>query len=70
MQYSILQQLLQGSSSARRYFCSLPVSLQVQLHHQGQWIHTAEQLHRNAFIDQRIQQLSRSPREKSSGKGR
>ena len=70
MQYSNLQQLLQGSSSARRYFCSLPVSLQVQLHHQGQWIHTAEQLHRNAFIDQRIQQLSRSPREKRNGKGR
>ena len=70
MQYSNLQQLLQGSSSARRYFCSLPVSLQVQLHHQGQWIHTAEQLHRNAFMDQRIQQLSRSPREKRNGKGR
>ena len=59
MQYSNLQQLLQGSSSARRYFYSLPVSLQVQLHHQGQWIHTSEQLHRNAQMDQKIQQLSK-----------
>ncbi len=63
MQYSNLQQLLQGSSSARRFFCSLPVSVQVQLHHQGQWIRTAEQLHRNAWMDQRVQQLSHRPSE-------
>ena len=39
MRYDNLHQLIQGSSSTRRYFLSLPADMQ------GEHIHSAQQLH-------------------------
>ncbi len=46
MYYTDLQQLIQQSSSTRRYFLSLPVPVQTGLHERNATIHTAQQLHR------------------------
>ena len=48
MSYENLRQLLQNSSSSRRYFLSLPVELQMTLHKQGAYIHRADDLRRYA----------------------
>ena len=45
LQYTNLQELIQGSSSARAYFLSLPVAVQLALHEQNRWICSAAQLH-------------------------
>lgn len=45
MKYNNLQDLISHSSSSRRYFLSLPVSLQLVLHEQGDYICTATDLH-------------------------
>ena len=45
MRYDNLHQLIQGSSSTRRYFLSLPADMQCRLHAQGEHIHFAQQLH-------------------------
>ena len=42
MQYANLHELIMHSSSTRRYFLSLPVSVQMQLHEQGDYIRSAE----------------------------
>ena len=52
MKYNNLKSLLETSSSARKYFLSLPVSLQITLHSQNQYIHSLEQLHRYAYLAQ------------------
>ena len=39
-----LHELIMHSSSTRRYFLSLPVSVQMQLHEQGGYIRSAESL--------------------------
>ena len=44
MQYANLHELIMHSSSTRRYFLSLPVSVQMQLHEQGGYIRSAESL--------------------------
>ncbi len=46
MKYGDLQQLIRESSSTRRYFLSLPVEMQIELHSQNAYICTAEALHR------------------------
>lgn len=48
--YKNLENLLAGSSSARRYFLSLPVSLQLRLHENSSAIQTAASLRRIAPI--------------------
>lgn len=48
MRYNNLQDLIQGSTSTRAYFLSLPVAVQIVLHEQNDYIHTAEELHTNA----------------------
>ena len=45
MAYPDLHSLLQSSGSTRRYFLSLPVSTQMELHEFNASIHTAAQLH-------------------------
>ena len=50
MQYADLHGLVAGSSSARQYFLSLPVALQMQLHEHNACIHSADQLHRQADL--------------------
>lgn len=48
MQFTNLQELIQISSSSRQYLLSLPVSIQMQLHEQNDFIHTQYDLRRNA----------------------
>ncbi len=48
MRYTGLHELIRGSSSARKYFLSLPVEMQLALHAHNDYIHTAEGLHRRA----------------------
>lgn len=55
MAYHDLSALLDGSSSSRSYFLSLPVKMQLQLHQREALIHTAEDLHRLVLL------LSRQP---------
>lgn len=42
MQFKNLQKLIQTSSSSRQYLLSLPVSIQMQLHEQNDFIHTPQ----------------------------
>lgn len=46
MRYENLNQLVRESSSTRRYFLSLPVETQIELHAHNDYIHTAAELHR------------------------
>ena len=46
LRYENLNQLIRESSSSRRYFLSLPVSMQLKLHEHNDYIHTADELHR------------------------
>lgn len=48
MQFANLQELIKTSSSSRRYLLSLPVSIQMQLHEQNEFIRTQYELRRNA----------------------
>lgn len=48
MQYKNLDELISGSSSSRKYFLSLPVSMQLSLHEQNDYIHSASDLHSRA----------------------
>lgn len=50
MKYSDLHDLISHSRSTRRYFLSLPVSLQLALHEQNIYIHTAADLHLRADL--------------------
>ncbi|MBP3489343.1 MAG: hypothetical protein J6K53_13215 [Roseburia sp.] len=51
--YNNLSELLCGSSSTSAYFVSLPVWLQILLHEEHPYIHTAAQLHLIADILQK-----------------
>ncbi|BCI60349.1 hypothetical protein BN3661_00061 [Eubacteriaceae bacterium CHKCI005] len=53
MPYKNLHSLIQKSRSSRSYFLSLPVPLQMQLHQQNDFIHTADDLHRQTEYIQR-----------------
>lgn len=46
MRYENLNHLVSESSSIRRYFLSLPVETQTELHELNNYIHTAAELHR------------------------
>ena len=46
MKYRNLQELISGSTSSRAYFLSLPVDMQMSLHEYGDYIYSAEELHR------------------------
>lgn len=46
MKYENLNHLICESSSTRRYFLSLPVKTQIELHEHNDYIHTAAELHR------------------------
>ncbi len=48
MSVSTLKELIQISSSSRRYLLSLPVDIQIKLHEQNKFIHTLYELRRNA----------------------
>ncbi|MBQ8824819.1 MAG: hypothetical protein IJZ64_06270 [Ruminococcus sp.] len=48
MQFLNLQELIKTSYSSRQYLLSLPVSIQMQLHEQNDFIHTQFELRRNA----------------------
>lgn len=62
LQYDNLQSLLKNSSSTRRYFQSLPVDMQLKIHKQNEYIHSAEQLH---YIVYSIDNLNEKPRKQS-----
>ncbi len=53
MQYANLHDLIMRSSSTRRYFLSLPVSLQLQLHEQNACIHSAAQLRAQVYTTEK-----------------
>ncbi len=44
MKYENLHELIRHSSSTRKYFLSLPVEMQLTMHEQNEYIHTAEEL--------------------------
>lgn len=44
MRYDSLHELIKHSSSSRRYFLSLTVSMQLALHERGEYIHTAQEI--------------------------
>lgn len=48
--YNNLQDLIYNSSSSRKYFLSLPVSMQLSLHEHNDYIHTSAGLHTLADI--------------------
>lgn len=45
MKYNNLHELLMHSSSSRRYFINLPVTMQLALHKHNNFIHSAHELH-------------------------
>lgn len=53
MKYTDLHDLISHSASSRRYFLSLPVSLQLALHRHNAYIHTAAELHLRADMLQK-----------------
>lgn len=60
MQYSNLQSLIRNSKSARKYFLSLPIDMQLELHKHNEYIHSAQQLNSLAYsIDKMNQKLKR-----------
>ena len=59
MLYTDLNALLDGSSSTRGYFLSLPVDMQLELHQHGALIHTAQDLNRMVLLKARQGNFSR-----------
>lgn len=45
LKYDNLQSLIQNSNSTRKFFLSLPVNVQLELHKHNDYIHSANQLH-------------------------
>ncbi len=50
MRYANLNQLVRESSSTRRYFLSLPVETQIDLHEHNEYIHTSAELYRRVSV--------------------
>ncbi len=50
MLYNNLNELISHSKSSRRYFLSLSVPMQIQLHKQNSYIHSAAELHRRVDL--------------------
>ena len=57
MKYQNLTQLINKSHSCRKFFMSLPVELQMELHKYGEYIETAESLRRTAAEMRNIMRL-------------
>ena len=55
MKYNTLADMISKSSCSRKYFLSLPVDVQIELHKRNDYIHSLQELHRNA---DNIRQLS------------
>lgn len=55
MKYNTLADMINKSSCSRKYFLSLPVEVQIELHKRNNDIHSLHELHRNA---DNIKQLS------------
>lgn len=53
MLYENLHELIFHSSSSRKYFLSLPVSMQMSLHEHNDSIHSAAELHTGADLIER-----------------
>lgn len=49
MRYKNLNHLIHKSSSSHRYFLSLPIEMQIELHNHNEYIHTAAELHQ--YVD-------------------
>lgn len=49
MRYDNLNELINKSSSTRKYFTSLPVDMQMFLHEQNAYIHTTQELRNYVF---------------------
>lgn len=50
MQYNNLQDLIRNSRSTRKYFLTLSVPMQMELHNHNEYIHSAQQLHRRVDL--------------------
>ncbi|MCD8026393.1 MAG: hypothetical protein LUF33_05585 [Clostridiales bacterium] len=50
MKYKSLRDLINSSKSTRKYFLSLPVNIQLDLHKNNDYIHSAEDLHIHADL--------------------
>lgn len=61
MPYENLEALIDKSQSSRRYFLSLPIRMQMELHAQSDWIHSAAQLHKHSRALQDYQQFQGRP---------
>lgn len=57
MKYQNLHDLIDNSSSSRTFFVSLPVDIQLRLHEYGDYIFSAEGLHRAARDVSQIKRL-------------
>ncbi len=57
MRYKNLHELIDGSKSSRIYFLSLPVKMQLRLHEYGDYISSAEQLHRCVYNMSKIHHI-------------
>lgn len=53
MQYDNLHDLIHNSNSSWKYFVSLPVAVQAELHKHNDYIHSAEQFHIHADLIQK-----------------
>lgn len=56
MRYDNLQDLIRSSQSGRKYFLSLPVSVQTELHNHNNYVHSLEQLYIRAELVQKNMQ--------------
>lgn len=54
-----LAELIQRSSSTRQYFLSLPVDVQMKLHHRNEYIRSAYELHNHADYLEKIALISK-----------
>ena len=50
LQYDNLKELISHSNSSRKFFLSLPVSMQLMLHNRSDDIHSAADLHAQVYV--------------------
>ena len=59
MRYKNLNDLIASSSSSRKYFLSLPTSVQLELHDQNDYIHSLNDLCTNAEYISKSEYISK-----------
>lgn len=59
MRYKNLNDLIASSSGSRKYFLSLPTSVQLELHEQNDYIHSLYDLHSNAEYISKSEYISK-----------